>query len=66
MKIESSCPTKETINKTKRHPTECEKMFTNDLSDEALVSKIYKELIQTTQYQKKKNKTNKQTKKPPK
>ena len=35
----------ETVNKTKRHPTEWEKIFANDSSDKRLVSKIYKELI---------------------
>ena len=39
------CTVKETINKTKRQPTEWEKMFANDISDKGLVSKIYKELI---------------------
>ena len=33
---------KETINKTKRQPTEWEKVFANDISDKGLVSKIYK------------------------
>ena len=36
---------KETINKTKRQPTEWEKIFANNYSDKELVSKIYKELI---------------------
>ena len=36
---------KKTINKTKRQPTEWEKIFTNDISDKGLVSKIYKELV---------------------
>ena len=35
----------ETINKTKKQPTEWEKVFTNDISNKELVSKIYKELI---------------------
>ena len=35
---------KETINKTKRQPTELE-MFGNDTSDKGLVSKIYEEFI---------------------
>ena len=39
---------KETINKTKRQPTEREKIFINDISDEGLVSKIYKELTNST------------------
>ena len=33
------------INKTKRQPTEWEKIFANDISDKRLVSKIYKKLI---------------------
>ena len=44
MKIRSFCTAKETIKKTKRQPTEWEKIFTNDISDKGLVSKIYKEL----------------------
>ena len=32
------------INKTKRQPTEWEKIFANDISDKGLVSKMYKEL----------------------
>ena len=44
IKIKSFCTAKETINKTKRQPTEWEKIFANDISDKALVSKIYKEL----------------------
>ena len=46
MKIKSFCPAKETISKTKRQLTEREKIFSNDMSDKGLVSKIYKELIQ--------------------
>ena len=45
IKIKSFCTAKETVNKAKRQPTEWEKIFTNDLSDKGLVSKIYKELI---------------------
>ena len=45
IKIESFYTAKETVNKTKRQPTEWEKIFANDLSDKGLVSKIYKELI---------------------
>ena len=43
-KIKSFCTAKE-INKTKRKPTEWEKIFANDISDKWLVSKIYKECI---------------------
>ena len=45
IKIRSFCTAKETVNKTKRQPTEWEKIFANDVSDKGLVSKIYKELI---------------------
>ena len=44
MKIKSFCTAKETINKTKRQPTEWEKIFANDILDKGLVSKIYEEL----------------------
>ena len=37
---------KETINKTKRQPTEWEKTFANDATNKVLISKIYKQLIQ--------------------
>ena len=45
IKIKSFCKAKETISKTKRQPTEWEKIFANDISDKGLVSKIYKDLI---------------------
>ena len=55
IKIKSFCTVKETVNKTTRQPTEWENIFANDISDNRLVSKIYKELVklntpnQTTQ-----------------
>ena len=45
IKIQSFCTAKETVNKTKRQPTEWDEIFANVLSDKGLVSKIYKELI---------------------
>ena len=45
IKIKSFCTAKETVNKTKRQPTEWEKTFANGLADKGLVPKIYKELI---------------------
>ena len=45
LKIKSFCTGKETVNKTKRQPTEWEKIIANDVSDKGLVSKIYKVLI---------------------
>ena len=44
MKIESFCTAEETVNKTKRQPTEWEMIFANDISDKGLVFKIYKKL----------------------
>ena len=41
--IRSFCTAKDTVNQTKRQPTEWEKIFANDISDKGLVSKIYKE-----------------------
>ena len=43
MKIKSFCTAKETMNNTKKQPTDREKIFANDISDKGLVSKIYKE-----------------------
>ena len=37
---------KETFNETDRQPTEWEKIFANNISDERLISKIHKQLIQ--------------------
>ena len=45
MKLQSFCTTKETINKTKRQPSEWEKIFANEATDKGLISKIYKQLI---------------------
>ena len=46
MKLKSFCPAKETINKTKRQPSEWEKIFANEATDKELVSRIYKQLMQ--------------------
>ena len=43
IKIKSCCTAKQTISKTKRQPTEWEKIFANNISDKGVVSKIYKE-----------------------
>ena len=37
---------KDTINKTKRQPSEWQKIFANGATDKGLVSKIYKQLMQ--------------------
>ena len=44
IKLKSFCTAKDTINRTKRHPTVWENIFVNDISDKGLTSKIYKEL----------------------
>ena len=46
MKLKRFCTAKETINKTKRQPAECEKIFANESMDKGLISKIYKQLMQ--------------------
>ena len=45
VKLKSFCIAKETINKTKRQPTEWEKIFANDVTNKGLVSKICKQLM---------------------
>ena len=46
IKLKSFCTAKETLNKTKRQPTEWEKILANEATDKALISKIYKSLLQ--------------------
>ena len=46
MKLKSFCTAKEAINKTKRQPSEWEKLFANKATDKLLTSKIYKQLMQ--------------------
>ena len=44
IKLQSFCKAKDTVNTTKRPPTDWEKIFTNLTSDRELISNIYKEL----------------------
>ena len=59
IKLKSFCIAKETKNKTKRQPTEWEKIFANNATDKGLVSKIYNQFMQLnvkkTKTQSKKN-----------
>jgi hypothetical protein len=42
--LQSFCKAKDTVNKTKRPPTDWERIFTYPKSDRGLISNIYKEL----------------------
>jgi hypothetical protein len=44
IKLERFSKAKDTVNKTKRPPTDWERTFTNPRSDRGLISYIYKEL----------------------
>ena len=44
IKLQRFCKVKDTVNKTKRAPTDWERIFTNPKSDRGLISNIYKEL----------------------
>ena len=46
IKLKGFCTGKETINKVKIQPTDRGKIFANDATDQGLVSKIYKQLMQ--------------------
>ena len=48
IKIKSFCTAKETVNKTKRQPTEWEKIFANDRSDKGLFPRTIKNLLNST------------------
>ena len=45
IKLRSFFTEKETINKTKRQPTELEKIFANEVTDKGLTSKIHKQFM---------------------
>jgi hypothetical protein len=44
IKLQSFCKTKDTVNNTKRAPTNWERIFTNHKPDRGLIFNIYKEL----------------------
>ena len=46
MKLKSFCIAKEMINKTKKQPSEWEKIFAHEATDKGLISKLYKQLMQ--------------------
>jgi hypothetical protein len=43
IKLQSFCNVKDTVNKTKRPPTDWERFFTSPKSERGLISNIYKE-----------------------
>ena len=59
IRLKSFCTAKEIISKTKRQPTEWEKVFANDIANMGLISKMYNDLIQLQQKKKKKKKNEK-------
>ena len=46
IKCISFCTAKETINTMKRQPTDWEKIFAKDATNKGFISKMYKQLIQ--------------------
>jgi hypothetical protein len=44
IKLQSFCKAKDIVNKTKRPPTDWERIFAYTISDRGLISNIYKEL----------------------
>ena len=46
IKLKSFCTAKETISKVIRQPSEWEKVIAYETTDQGLISKIYKQLIQ--------------------
>ena len=45
IKLQSFCTAKEILNKTKRQPTEWEKIFPSESTDKGFISKIYKHFL---------------------
>ena len=46
--MKNFCVSKDTINRVKRQTMEWEKIFANHINDKSLVSKIHKELLNST------------------
>jgi hypothetical protein len=52
IKLQSFYKAKDTVNKTKRPPTDWERIFTNPKSDRGLISNIYIQRAQEAEFQK--------------
>ena len=63
IKLKSFYTAKETINKTKRQPTEWEKIFANDVTYQGLISQNI-QTAYTAQYQKTKQRNQKMGRRP--
>jgi hypothetical protein len=48
IKLKGFCAAKETVTRLKRKPTEWKKIFAKYLSDEGLISRIYREIKNST------------------
>ena len=46
IKLKSFCTAKDTTSKVKRQPSEWEEIIANETTDNGLISKLYKQLIQ--------------------
>ena len=46
IKLKSFCTAKETISRMKRQSSEWKKIIANEATDQQLISKIYKQLLQ--------------------
>ena len=44
LRLRSFCKARDPVPKKERQPTDCEKIFTNPITDKGLISKIYKEI----------------------
>jgi hypothetical protein len=62
IKLQRFCKTKDTVNKTKRQPTDWESIFTKPKSDRGLISNVYKKLNKVDFRRPKKEKKKKEKK----
>jgi hypothetical protein len=44
IKLQGFCKAKDTVNKTKKPPTDWERIFTNPKTDRGIISNVYKEV----------------------
>ena len=63
MKLKSSCTAKNTINQSKRQPSEWEKIFANEATDRGLISQNL-QAAPAAQYQKNKQPNLKMSRRP--